>query len=104
MEIEAVKRFLVSQKKPYETNTEQNKKHEREEKIMARERMVTRIVTTTEYQVMAVNPETKTVETVAVNIASAVNMTDKQVRSISGLYFHCHKTLYQNSAFQLYNY
>ena len=44
---------------------------------MARERMVTRTVFNTNYNVMVVNMESKSVESIAVTIPSADTMTDK---------------------------
>ena len=44
---------------------------------MARERMVTRTVFTTNYNVMVVNMESKSVESITVTIPSADAMTDK---------------------------
>lgn len=44
---------------------------------MARERMVTRTVKVTTFEVMSVNLETKQVETISVDIPSADTMTDK---------------------------
>ena len=46
---------------------------------MARERMITRTVTTTDFEVMAVNMDSKTVETITVSIPSAVTMHGKQI-------------------------
>lgn len=44
---------------------------------MARERLVTRTVFSTNYNVMVVNMESKSVESIAVTIPSADTMTDK---------------------------
>ncbi len=46
---------------------------------MARERMVTRTVETSEYVIMAVNGQTRTVENVTLPVPSASNLSDKQI-------------------------
>ena len=50
---------------------------EKEKKAMSRERMVTRTVFSTNYNVMVVNMESKSVESITVTIPSADTMTDK---------------------------
>ena len=44
---------------------------------MARERMITRTVVSVNYEIMAVNMETKTVENITVSIPSGDTLTDK---------------------------
>ena len=55
----------------------QNSNKEKEKKAMSRERMVTRTVFSTNYNVMVVNMESKSVESITVTIPSADTMTDK---------------------------
>ena len=50
---------------------------EKEKKAMSRERMVTRTVFSTNYNVMVVNMESKSVESITVTIPSVDTMTDK---------------------------
>ena len=55
----------------------QNANKEKERKAMARERMITRTVFTTNYTVMVVNMGSKSVENITIAIPSGDTLTDK---------------------------